>query len=289
MWEKIIRPFVAVYHWWKKLSLRWKGRISIVLPLTAVLISSLFAFFGNNRRSEIQSDIERKFAIVSNFNEVLTLMVNAETGMRGYQLTKKDEFLQPYQLAQNDLPNKIASLQSLIDAEPGEKPRLEKQEIFGQIKGLIEKQMTDLEWQKNHLNQIDQFDEELYGHITRGKSYMDEIRLKLGTFQQKEQSRLIERLEEIDSVRQRDYFFIFVTLSLALITRFTSWYLLRNGVHSRVARMLKKLKESRKGDAYELKEIGEMEVLEEEVDHLIEKYENRENIPQLFEESLKNS
>lgn len=265
---------MKIYHWWKRLPLRWKGWISIVLPLTAVLISSVFAFFGNNRRADIQSDIERKFSIVSNFNEVLTLMVDAETGMRGYQLTKKDEFLQPYRFAQTNLPAKINSLQLLIDAEPGEKPRLEKQEIYEQIKILIDKQMTDLEWQKNHLSQKNQFDEELYNHIKLGKSYMDEIRAKLGTFQQAEQSRLTERIEEINSVRQRDYFLIFVTLSLAIISRFVSWYLLRNGVHVRVARMLKKLKELRKNDGYELKEIGEMDVLEEEVDYFVEKYKN---------------
>ncbi len=275
MFEKIKEIFVNLQKHWKRVPLRWKGRISIILPVTAVIISSIFAFMGNNRRAEIQSDIERKFSIVSDFDDVLTLMVNAETGIRGFQLTKKDEFLQPYQLAQTSLPEKLNNLQNLIDAEPGEKPRLEKQAIFSQIKDLISKQLVDLEWQKNYVVQNSGFDEELYQHIQLGKKYMDEIRSKLGDFQAQEQNLLTERIEEINSVRQRDYIALFITLFIALITRSLAWYLFNIGSHQRVGRMIKNLKELRKDDGYEIKNIGEMEVLEEEVEYFVEKYKEK--------------
>lgn len=142
MFESILKPFRSIaspfLNWWQGLPLKWKGWITILLPITAIIVSSTFAFFGNQSREAIESDIQRKFALVNTFNETLTLMVNAETGIRGYQLTRREEFLQPFQLAQNNLPESLTELQNLIAAEPGEKPRLRKTEIFNKIKVLID-------------------------------------------------------------------------------------------------------------------------------------------------------
>lgn len=270
--QRIFAPFQTR---WKRVPLRWKGRVSIILPVTAILISSTFAFFGNLSRQSIEASIERHFALVNSFSEVLTLMVNAETGMRGFQITKRDEFLQPYQLANTELPAKLAALQILIESEPGENPRIEKTAIFTQISALIGKQLADLEWQKNHLGKQNVADEELYTHLKLGKKYMDEIRSLLGNMEANESTRLTERISEINSIRKRDYILVFITLSIALFTRLTSWFLFKTGIHNRVGRILKKLKELRKDDQYEIKSIGEMEVLEEEIEYFVEKYQEK--------------
>lgn len=269
------RIFAPIQARWKRVPLHWKGRISIILPLTAVLFSGTFAFFGNLSRQSIEAAIERHFALVNSFNDVLTLMVNAETGMRGFQITKRDEFLQPYQLANTELPAKLAALQTLIESEPGENPRIEKTAIFNQISALIGKQLSDLEWQKNHIGEKNDVDEELYRHLTLGKKYMDEIRSLLGNMDANESERLTERISEINTIRKRDYILVFITLSIALFTRLTSWLLFKNGIHNRVGRILKKLKELRKDDRYEIKSIGEMEVLEEEIEYFVEKYQDK--------------
>jgi CHASE3 domain sensor protein len=274
MWEKIKGLFNWILHQWKKVPLRWKGRVSIILPVTAIIISSVFAFLGNRSREVIEADIERKFALVLSYNEVLTLMVNAETGMRGYQLTKREEFLQPFQFVQENLPAKLNAFQLLIEAEPGEKQRIRKTEIFNQIKSLIENQLVDLEWQRQHLIQENGVDQELYNHINNGKKYMDTIRNLLGQMQAEESERLAQRIGEINDIRRRDYLIVFITVLLALMTRILAWYLFNIGINQSIARVIKKLKERREQVGDEIEEVGEMEALEAEVDYLLQKLPN---------------
>lgn len=263
--RKIAAPFLER---WNRLPLRWKGVITTILPITAIIISSIFAFFGNRSRQAIESDIQRKFQLVSTFNEVLTLTVNAETGMRGYQLTKREEFLQPYEIAQKNLPEKMAALQSLIEAEPGEKPRVEKLNVFSEAQDLVKLQISDLEWQKDHITKNGEFDEELYSHILTGKKNMDSIRALLGRMEQRESELLSERIEEINDIRKRDYILVFVTLAIALITRIVSWYLFDTGIKQRIQQAVIKLRERRNAEKVEEETKGEIDSLEEEVEIL---------------------
>jgi CHASE3 domain sensor protein len=263
--RKIASPFL---NWWHRLPLKWKGWITILLPITAIVVSSSFAYLGNLSRESIETDIARRFALVSNLNEVLTLMVNAETGVRGYQLTKREEFLQPYQLAQANLPGKIQSLQSLIQAEPGEKPRVEKGMRFAKIQELIKNQMNDLEWQKNYRTKDGKFDEETYSHIMLGKGYMDEIRLILGNVESRENELLAERINDINSIRRRDYLVVLLTLFIALITRLVSWYLFDTGIKQRILQAVEKMRNLRKADDTVKKHKEEIDILEEEIENI---------------------
>lgn len=263
--RQIAAPFIEK---WNRLPLRWKGIITTVLPVTAIIVSSIFAFFGNQSRQRIEADIQRKFQLVRTFNEVLTLMVNAETGMRGYQLTKRTEFLQPYEIAQKNLPEKINALQSLIKAEPGEKPRTEKLALFTEAQDLVQKQMADLEWQKNYLTKSGEFDEDLYSHILIGKKYMDSIRALLSRMEGRETELLNERIEEINDIRRRDYILVFITLAIALLTRIISWYLFDTGIKQRVQQVVSKLRKRRQAADLSEETRGEIDLLEEEIELL---------------------
>lgn len=260
--RKIAAPFL---NQWKNLPLRWKGTIAIALPITAILISSTFAYLGNRARQQIESDIQRKFTLVQSFNEVLNLMVNAETGMRGYQITKRTEFLQPYETAKQELPAKMSALHDLIEAEPGEKPRIEKLALFDEGQTFVNKQMEDLEWQRNYIVKNGEFDQELYRHIIAGKNYMDAIRGILGKMETRESELLSERIEEINAIRKRDYILVFVTLGIAMITRLISWYLFDKGIKGKIQAIVEDLREKRRAGDLGEQTKTEVEALEEEI------------------------
>jgi CHASE3 domain sensor protein len=84
---------------WSALPIRAQGGITVFIPIVAVLVSFCFALYGNRNRAEIQGDIERKFKAVRQYSDLLTLMLNAETGERGFLLTRRSEYLAPYKLA----------------------------------------------------------------------------------------------------------------------------------------------------------------------------------------------
>nr|AIA18849.1 CHASE3 domain protein [uncultured bacterium] len=104
---------------WRKVPLQIQGRIQIALPLLAVVCSAVIAIYGNYQRAQIEAAIQHHFETVSGLDTMLTLMVNAETGMRGYLLTKHAEFLQPYATASQNLPATLSRLHALAVSEPG--------------------------------------------------------------------------------------------------------------------------------------------------------------------------
>ncbi len=69
---------------WRRVPLHLQGKIQIALPLLAVVCSAIIAMYGNYQRAQIEATIQRHSETVSGLDTVLTLMVNAETGMRGY-------------------------------------------------------------------------------------------------------------------------------------------------------------------------------------------------------------
>ena len=206
-----------------------------MLPLVAITISAVLALFGNHQRANIQADIQRHFQMVTSLNEVVTLMVNAETGMRGYLLTKRDEFLQPYATASKKLRYAMSDLRTLAEAEPSHDPRLKKLRLLKTIQLLIDRQMADLDWQRQYaiasktfrfFTKGMTFDKKIYDLLASGKRTMDEIRANLNTMQNEEELLLIERIQEINAIRQRDYLVIILALVIGLGTRLMARYLL---------------------------------------------------------------
>src|ERR1035438_5577527 len=113
--ERIVQ---SVTRLWRRIPLRVQGKMLVILPLLAITISAVLALFGNHQRANIQADIQRHFQMVRGLNEAVILMVNAETGMRGYLLTRRDEFLQPYAIVSEKLPSAMSDLRALAEAEP---------------------------------------------------------------------------------------------------------------------------------------------------------------------------
>ena len=221
---------------WNRLPIRAQGGITVLIPLVAVLVSFGFAIYGSLNRAARQDDIQRKFQAVRQYGDLLTLMIDAETGERGYLLTRRAEYLKPYKRAVEEIPNTVAQLKETIETEPGNKPRAERLEGLTKIKELINRQLVLLKESQSFASS-DQNAEKLYEHLQNGKSQMDEIRTAIGAMQNKEATLLGERIEEINSIRNRDYIVIFIVLLVGVAVRVVSFYLFDRGIVRRVNRL----------------------------------------------------
>jgi CHASE3 domain sensor protein len=221
---------------WNHLPIRAQGGVTVFIPIIAVLISFGFAIYGNQSRAARQEDIQRKFGAVRQYNDLLTLMIDAETGERGFILTTRAEYLEPYKKAVDQIPKTVEQLKETIEAEPGEKPRVERIEGLAKIQELINRQLASLK-ESQKFTRSDAETDELYRHLQNGKSLMDEIRVSIGAMQNKEETLLTERIEEINSIRNRDYIVIFITLLVGVLVRVVSFYLFDRGIVRRVNRL----------------------------------------------------
>ena len=264
MFEKIKSVFAPAISIWDELPLPYKGLITTGLPFVAVLISASIAYYGNYQRQNLEADIQRKFKMVRAMSDVLNVMVNAETGMRGYLLTKRENFLEPYDQAKQNLPNELGELRTLAEGEPGEKPRAEKLAQINQLQTLIDKQIADLDFQKNYVNSPDLPKTDLFSHLDYGKNLMDEIRANIAQMNERESYLLGERISDINAIRRRDYITVFLVLFIGLIVRIVSFYLFRTSVLQRIVALTENIRLYKNGEKYEFvknksDELGELE------------------------------
>lgn len=136
--------------------------------------------------------IEHTYKVIATANEILASAVDMETGMRGYLLAGKDEFLDPYKGGQKRFNELVASLSKTVDDNPAQV------ELLGEVKKTID------EWQakvteeqialRRKIGDSKTMDDmaDLVGEA-RGKVYFDKFRNQIKTFREREESLMATR------------------------------------------------------------------------------------------------
>jgi PAS domain S-box-containing protein len=199
---------------WNRLSVRRQGFLVIAVPLLC-LIGSL-GIFSWQRYSIDRSQkwVDHTNQILLESNQLLTGLLNAETGVRGYALTLSPEFLEPYQMAQSSLPSRLSRLNELVSDNPAQKQKLQnitqmmKQrvrllvEIIEQINGADPKNL-----QKSNLERL----------VIQGKAEMDRLRISLDQFDQAERYMLKVRQDELNFQRNINEILLWVAAIVSAI------------------------------------------------------------------------
>ena len=234
---------------WQHLPLKSLGVLSAALPMVAVVASAVLAFVGNQNRERTETAVTRHFEMVARLNDLLTLMLNAETGLRGHLLAHQPEFLEPFALARQSLPGELDRLRAFVEAEPGDGPRAQKRGRLDEVRRTIGHEMALLE----ALRQIDTAGQptdpggKLAEQFVQSKQTMDALRAQLRDMQDEEKRLLGQRLDEIRRVRRRDYLSISVALLLGLATRAVVFWLFNRRVVKRIEKLTANVRALRAG------------------------------------------
>src|SRR5688572_2337666 len=89
---------------WTNMALRTKGLIVVAIPLLAVLITAGSFFFVWQQIQRADDRTKHSLQVGYELQSVLSILVDAQNGVRGYLLTENDEFLDPYRAARQALP-----------------------------------------------------------------------------------------------------------------------------------------------------------------------------------------
>ncbi|MCA1992169.1 MAG: PAS domain S-box protein [Coleofasciculus sp. S288] len=103
---------------WHKLrpdfSVRWRGALIISIPAICWFIS-LFALAAlRSKIASVQKQEQQSQEILNETYRLLRTLVEAETGVRGYIITRRPEFLKSYSEAKTLLPNNLNSLSAKV-------------------------------------------------------------------------------------------------------------------------------------------------------------------------------
>ena len=229
---------------WRRIPLRVQGLLFNSLPLIAVLSTAAFAFFSNQQRERMEMSINRHFEMIENLIDLQTALLNAEIGLRGCLLTHSPAFLQPYAEARDLIPRRLARVRTLMETIPTPSRRVEKLARFDAVQSQVNAQVDALaalsatvepQAEKPALSETG-----VSAQIVRNQPLLDAACQHLGNLRAGEEHLLAKRLDEIRSIRQRDYLLIFLSVLVGLVSRGVALYFF----HRRVVRRVRQLTEN---------------------------------------------
>ena len=165
-------------HW----SLGFKGGVIIAASLLLLLGSAATSYTLERKTAAATADMLRAMQAQSDIQRLHTQIAEAATGVRGYLLTGRDDFLTPYGVAVKQLPATLASLQAKVrDTEQIASLR--------RITPLLNKKLASLEIMRGQRNASPV---ELQQHLLSSKGILDQLRAEIGVMSLRE-SALVER------------------------------------------------------------------------------------------------
>ncbi|MER3420697.1 MAG: methyl-accepting chemotaxis protein, partial [Chloroflexota bacterium] len=145
--------------WYRNLALRWKLLGGFGLALLIVAGLNLFAYTTTRKGVETSRWVDHTISVISAADEALAALVNMETGYRGFLITGKEEFLDPYNTGKATYQAKLKELQQKTADNPAQVKRWQELE-----------QRADA-WQK----QITEPGIKLRRDVTAGTATMDDV------------------------------------------------------------------------------------------------------------------
>jgi len=194
------------------------------LIIALVLLSTLGTAWVTNRLQNDALLVERAFRIELAVRRAEKLMVDAETGQRGFVYTGKEHYLDPYNSALAELPKALAELQKLV-VDPSQRDRV------NQLPQLVDAKLAELK-ESIDLRKAGKTAECLQLVLSdRGKGVMDAFRHKLDEIDLAEEELLAQRRQRAQQTTDELNLFNWLS-GLAVIGSaiFCCVYLLRNVV-----------------------------------------------------------
>lgn len=210
-------------RWWKRASLTAKTLVVFALALGPLAVATLLLGILNERGARLDDDIHQHRETRLNATEVLNLVVDAETGVRGFLLTSDPAFLEPYRQARVLLPPLLDEMEAHDtanhSAEPAGRDRPRIHEAAGrQMQVLAD--LLDTGYSKRLLE--------------REKRFMDRFRSDIGALIEAEAA----EVEVLDAERQRETdlarFVLIGGISLSTLGGLLGGLLLMRGIVRRV-------------------------------------------------------
>jgi signal transduction histidine kinase len=113
----------------------------LTFPLVAVIAVLLLVISEVSHRAAIASleELDRMGLVRIHNLQLLRVMVDAETGQRGYMLTGRDEYLQPYNASIRELRQLLEPLEAYYSEDP------ESRQLFGELKTSINRKVSEMQ------------------------------------------------------------------------------------------------------------------------------------------------
>ncbi|MBS0014786.1 MAG: CHASE3 domain-containing protein [Arthrospira sp. SH-MAG29] len=210
---------------WISLPIRWRGTAIIAIPVSFLLVVLLAFSWLKFNIIEDEAWVQHTQNVRLETKQLLNALLDAETGVRGYGLTQRDEFLDRYHHAKTIIPGVLDTLQDLVQDNAEQSEYLEDVRFYidenianFEQKLILQQELIRIRGRNDTLVPI----ESLYDWLAKGQETMNQARQAIDIFAENEEKLLIERIQHRDDYRQLTWIFLcFSGVISAIATMFT--------------------------------------------------------------------
>ncbi|MCO4782853.1 MAG: CHASE3 domain-containing protein [Candidatus Cloacimonetes bacterium] len=203
-----------------KLNFKTKIIVSNFSIIGMMIVISAIVFFSINSLLATFKMVDHTHQVLEQASRVEAAAVDMETGLRGFLLAGKEEFLQPYHNGEKRFLQLTKKLSLVVSDNPS------------QVTLIKEIQTTISNWKLNITQPLIQLRKEVGTNKTmddiaavvaqaKGKVYFDRFRAQVKTFKEREEKLMITRAASLDqSSSQTIYITIFGTVFAFIVSVF---------------------------------------------------------------------
>jgi CheY-like chemotaxis protein/CHASE3 domain sensor protein len=107
--------------------------------IVTVLLIAFFGYRSLDNQAESSALTDHTLNIIQRVNALLSSLKDAETGQRGYLLTDREDYLEPYNIARAAIPGELQELRRLTVTSP------RQQELLGQAEQYVQEKLGELQ------------------------------------------------------------------------------------------------------------------------------------------------
>jgi len=206
---------------WQMLPVRVRGGGIIAIPIVCLITSLIAVAWLKMSLTEDEMWVQHTQVVRLESKRLLNALIDAETGMRGYGLTQREEFLTPYHEARRVIPPSLIRLKQLVQDNPTQVAQMEI--IHNQVQEtlmLLEQKVMlqqELKQQRGQSGEMVVAVAELYDWLNAGKAAMDNTRQAIDQFAAVEEQLLRDRQQHQAQYRQITWRVLWIAGGLGLV------------------------------------------------------------------------
>ena len=204
---KFYFPLLLSKERWRKLSIAERGAVAINIPLVCLFLSLGTHVFLRQATLQSEQQVEHIQNVLKESRTLLLDMLNAETGVRGYYISRQRKFLEPFDQSTTKLPKTFALIKLLLQANPNQLRRIAILDRLSDQKLQILRESVDGV-------QTENFNHTSNSRLIEGKRIMDEFRHVLAEFEAEEELALTSSSQGLQQFR--DLNILLILLSVAI-------------------------------------------------------------------------
>ena len=161
--------------------------LGLLVPCLLIAIPPIIAYHSQNKLSDSFHWVSHTSEVQRQLQHLQGLIEDAEAGQRGFLLTAREDYLEPYQAAAEQIPHQIESIRFLVADNPAQQAYLRELEALISTRLVWMTKTISLQRAGNHADATTMVAAE------RGHKTMEAIRVRLDLMDKEEARLLVER------------------------------------------------------------------------------------------------